>query len=80
MKCANAPSIKTIRNRFPNSKFSSNHGTKYNMRKEIINRNGSKILQDSDILLKPLNIIDIFTDVCTQLLSFVWKMPSSDQF
>ena len=63
MKCANAPSIKTIRNRFPNSKFSSNHGTKYNMRKEIINRNGSKILQDSDILLKPLNIIDIFTDV-----------------
>lgn len=33
------------------------------MRKEIINRNGSKILQDSDILLKPLNIIDIFTDV-----------------
>ena len=50
MKFVNHPSIKTIRDRFPNNRFSFKKIIKYDIRKEMINLDSAKASQDSDIL------------------------------
>ena len=52
MKFVNHPSIKAIRDRFPNNRLSFNEVTKSDTRKEIINLNSAKASNDSEIPTK----------------------------